>query len=122
MSPRQPFAATAVAVATVALMIAAAAPAALAKTAKATPGHPYEAIAGHYPTMQQANAVAAQAKAKGFKAVVQPNRPGHIEVEYGNGWTTPGPAQALCQKVKASGLPCTIGVEQHGVPKEWAQP
>ena len=32
-----------------------------------------------------------------------------------------GPAAALCLKVKAKGLPCTVGVEQHGVPKEWGK-
>jgi hypothetical protein len=81
---------------------------------------PYEAIAGHYPTLARAQAVAAKAKAKGFATVVQKNRPGHIEVEYGNGWATPGPAAALCAKVKAKGLPCIVGQEHHGVPKEWA--
>ena len=54
-------------------------------------------------------------------AELQPNRPGHIEVEYGNGWSTPGPAAALCAKVKARGLPCQVGQEYHGVPKEWSQ-
>lgn len=122
MSPRKLLSAAVLAAATVPLGLGAAASPAFAKTPKARPGHPYEAIAGHYPTLQQANAVAARARAKGFKAVVQPNRPGHIEVEYGNGWTTPGPAQALCQKVKAKGLPCNVGVEQHGVPKEWGKP
>jgi hypothetical protein len=33
-----------------------------------------------------------------------------------------GPAAALCQKVKAKGLPCNIGMEEHGVPKEWGKP
>ena len=83
------------------------------------PAHPYEAIAGHYPTLKQANAVAARGRSKGFRAVVQVNRPGHIEVEYGNGYATPGPAAALCAKVKAKGLPCKVGQEQHGVPAEW---
>ena len=45
----------------------------------------------------------------------------HIEVEYGNGWSTPGPAAALCAKVKARGLPCQVGQEYHGVPKEWGK-
>jgi len=120
-SPRKLFSAAALAAAAAPLLLGAAGSAALAKSPKAGPGHPYEAIAGHYPTLRQANAVAARARAKGFKAVVQPNRPGHIEVEYGNGWTTPGPAAALCQKVKAKGLPCAVGVEQHGVPKEWGK-
>jgi len=121
VSPRKLFSAAVLAAAAMPLGLGAAGSPALARAAKAGPGHPYEAIAGHYPTLQQANAVAARARAKGFKAVVQPNRPGHIEVEYGNGWTTPGPAAALCQKVKAKGLPCTVGVEQHGVPKEWGK-
>src|SRR2546422_483976 len=56
-----------------------------AAPALAAPAHPYEAIAGHYATMKQANAVAAQAKAKGFRTVVQVNGPRKIEVEYGNG-------------------------------------
>jgi len=88
-------------------------------SASAKPAHPYEAIAGHYPTMAQANAVANKARAKGFKAVVQVNRPKHIEVEYGNGYATPGPALALCKKVKAAALPCSLGQEQHGVPAAW---
>ena len=79
----------------------------------------YEAIAGHYPTLAQANAVANKARAKGLKAVVQVNRPKHIEVEYGNGYATPAPALALCKKVKAAGLPCLLGQEQHGVPAAW---
>ena len=81
---------------------------------------PYEAIAGHYPTLAQAQAVANRAKAKGVRTVIQKNRPGHIEVEYGNGWSTPGPAAALCKKIKAKGLPCQVGQEYHGVPKDWA--
>ncbi|HEV7534608.1 MAG TPA: hypothetical protein VGP90_03170 [Acidimicrobiia bacterium] len=93
---------------------------ALPPAAEAKTSRPYEAIAGHYPTMKQANAVAARARSKGFTVVVQPNRPGHIEVEYGNGWSTPGPAVALCAKVKAKGLPCQVGQEYHGVPKEWS--
>jgi len=97
-------------------LVLVAAPPAEAKTSR-----PYEAIAGHYPTMKQANAMAARARSKGFKVVVQPNRPGHIEVEYGNGWSSPGPAAALCTKVKAKGLPCQVGQEYHGVPKEWSQ-
>ena len=83
------------------------------------PARPYEAIAGHYPTLAEAQAVAAKAKAKGVRTVIQKNRPGHIEVEYGNGWSTPGPAAALCAKVKAKGLPCSVGQEYHGVPKDW---
>ena len=99
---------------------AAAAPAAAKPPPAAkSPGRPYEAIAGHYPTLAQAQAVAARAKAKGFRTVIQRNRPGHIEVEYGNGWSTPRPAAALCAKVKAKGLPCEVGQEYHGVPKEW---
>jgi hypothetical protein len=84
-----------------------------------SPARPYEAIAGHYPTLAQAQAVAAKAKAKGVRTVIQRNRPGHIEVEYGNGWSTPGPAEALCKKIRAKGLPCEVGQEYHGVPKEW---
>ena len=83
------------------------------------PARPYEAIAGHYPTLAQAQAVANRAKAKGVRTVIQKNRPGHIEVEYGNGWSTPGPAAALCKKIKAKGLPCQVGQEYHGVPKDW---
>jgi hypothetical protein len=86
-----------------------------------TPTRPYEAIAGHYPTLAQAQAVANRAKAKGVRAVIQKNRPGHIEVEYGNGWSTPGPAAALCKKIKAKGLPCQVGQEYHGVPKDWSR-
>jgi hypothetical protein len=106
----------AVTVATAGLVLGAAAP------AMAKPARPYEAIAGHYPTVAQANAVANKARAKGFKAVVQVNRPKHIEVEYGNGYATPAPALALCKKVKAAGLPCLLGQEQHGVPAEWKHP
>jgi hypothetical protein len=106
----------AIAVATAGLVVGGGA---LPASAAAKPAHPYEAIAGHYPTVAQANAVANRARAKGFKAVVQVNRPKHIEVEYGNGWSTPGPALALCKKVKAAGLPCSLGQEQHSVPKEW---
>ena len=115
----------AVALATAGLVLAAGAspavakPAKPAKPAKATKAKPYEAIAGHYPTLAQANAVADKARAKGFKAVVQVNRPQHIEVEYGNGYATPAPVLALCKKVKAAGLPCSLGVEQHGVPAGW---
>jgi hypothetical protein len=98
-----------------AALVVGGAPAALAKGS----AKPYEAIAGHYATVAQAQAIAAQAKAKGFRTVIQKNRPGHIEVEYGNGWSTPGPALALCKQVKAKGLPCKLGVEQHGVPQEW---
>ena len=58
------------------------------------PARPYEAIAGHYPTLAEAQAVAAKAKAKGVRTVIQKNRPGHIEVEYGNGWSSPGPASS----------------------------
>ena len=106
-----------IAVATAAAgLVLVAAPPVEAKTRR-----PYEAIAGHYPTVKQANAMAARARSKGFKVVVQPNRPGHIEVEYGNGWSTPGPAAAVCAKVKARGLPCQVGQEYHGVPKEWSQ-
>ena len=83
------------------------------------PARPYEAIAGHYPTLAQAQAVANRAKARGVRTVIQKNRPGHIEVEYGNGWSTPGPAAALCRRIKARGLPCQVGQEYHGVPKEW---
>jgi len=92
---------------------------AMAPPALAGPAHPYEAIAGHYPTLKQANAVAAQAKKKGFRTVVQVNGPKKIEVEYGNGYATPGPALALCSKVKAKGLPCKLGQEEHGVPAAW---
>jgi hypothetical protein len=104
----------AVAAATAGLVVGATASPAVAQLA-----HPYEAIAGHYPTLAQANAVANKARAKGFKAVVQVNRPKHIEVEYGNGYSTPGPALALCKKVKAAGLPCSLGQEQHSVPAAW---
>jgi len=90
-----------------------------AAPALAAPAHPYEAIAGHYATMKQANAVAAQAKAKGFRTVVQVNGPRKIEVEYGNGYATPAPALALCKKVTAKGLPCHLGQEEHGVPAAW---
>ncbi len=110
-SPRKLFA---LAATTAALALAA--PAA---PAVAAPAHPYEAIAGHYTTMKQANAVADKARSKGFKVVVQVNGPKKIEVEYGNGYATPGPALALCKKVKAKGLPCKLGQEQHGVPSEW---
>jgi len=103
-----------VAAATAGLVLGAAASPAVAK-----PARPYEAIAGHYPTLAQANAVANKARAKGLKAVVQVNRPKHIEVEYGNGYATPAPALALCKKVKAAGLPCLLGQEQHGVPAAW---
>jgi len=108
------------------LLVIAAAGAGLALLGAATPAvaasaRPYEAIAGHYTTMQQANAVAAQAKAKGFRTVVQVNGPKRIEVEYGNGYTTPAPALALCGKVKAKGLPCKLGQEMHGVPAAWKQ-
>ena len=114
----------AVALATAGLFVGAATAAAPAeaKAKPSKPAHPYEAIAGHYATMAQANAVANRARAKGFKAVVQVNRPKHIEVEYGNGWATPGPALALCKKVKAAGLPCSLGQEQHGVPAAWGHP
>ena len=98
-----------------ALVLGAAAAPAVAKG----PARPYEAIAGHYPTLAQAQAVANRAKAKGVRTVIQKNRPGHIEVEYGNGWSTPGPAAALCKKIKAKNLPCQVGQEYHGVPKEW---
>ena len=84
------------------------------------PARPYEAIAGHYPALAQAQAVANRAKAKGVRTVIQKNRPGHIEVEYGNGWSSPGPAAALCKKIKAKGLPCQVGQEYHGVPKDWS--
>jgi hypothetical protein len=108
------------------LFTLAAAAAALALGASASPAfaaqaHPYEAIAGHYTTMQQANAVADHARSKGFRTVVQVNGPKKIEVEYGNGYATPGPALALCAKVKAKGLPCKLGQEQHGVPAAWKQ-
>jgi hypothetical protein len=115
----------AVVLATAGLVVAAtavAAPAEAKSSAPAKPAHPYEAIAGHYPTMAQADAVANKARAKGFTAVVQVNGPKHIEVEYGNGYTTPGPALALCKKVKAAGLPCLLGQEQHGVPADWSHP
>ena len=105
----------AVGIATAGLVLGAAASPAVAKP----PALPYEAIAGHFPTLAQAQAVASKAKAKGFRTVIQKNRPGHIEVEYGNGWSTPGPAAALCRKIKAKGLPCQVGQEFHGVPKEW---
>jgi hypothetical protein len=105
------------------LLIVAAVAAGLAVAVPASPAfataRPYEAIAGHYPTLAQAQAVANRAKAKGVRTVIQKNRPGHIEVEYGNGWSTPGPAAALCRKIKAKGLPCQVGQEYHGVPKEW---
>lgn len=104
----------ALAATTAALALGAPAPAAVA-----APTHPYEAIAGHYTTMEQANAVADKARSKGFRAVVQVNGPRKIEVEYGNGYATPGPALALCDKVKAKGLPCKLGQEQHGVPAAW---
>jgi hypothetical protein len=87
--------------------------------APAAPAHPYEAIAGHYATMQQADAVAAQAKAKGFRTVIQVNGPKRIEVEYGNDYATPAPALALCKQVTAKGLPCHLGQEMHGVPAAW---
>ena len=105
-----------IAIAAAGLLFGTAATPAMARTTR-----PYEAIAGHYPTLKQANAMAARARSKGFRVVVQPNRPGHIEVEYGNGWSTPGPAAALCAKVKAKGLPCQVGQEYHGVPKEWSK-
>ena len=60
-----------------------------------------------------------QAKAKGFRTVVQVNGPRKIEVEYGNGYATPAPALALCKKVTAKGLPCHLGQEEHGVPAAW---
>ena len=104
-----------VAAATAGLVLGFAAAPAVAKP----PARPFEAVAGHYPTMAQAQAVAARAKAKGVRTVIQKNRPGHIEVEYGNGWSTPGPARALCQKIKAKALPCEVGQEYHGVPTEW---
>jgi len=110
-SPRKLFA---LAAATAALALGAP-----ASPAMAAPAHPYEAIAGHYTTMQQANAVADKARSKGFKVVVQVNGPKKIEVEYGNGYSTPGPALALCDKVKAKGLPCKLGQEQHGVSAAW---
>jgi hypothetical protein len=105
----------ALAAATAGLVVGSTGSPALAKSA----ARPYEAIAGHYPTMAQAQAVANRAKIKGVRTVIQKNRPGHIEVEYGNGWSTPGPAAALCKKIKAKGLPCQVGQEYHGVPKEW---
>jgi hypothetical protein len=92
----------------------------VATPAGAAPSHPYEAIAGHYATLKQANAVADQARRKGVRTVVQVNGPGKNEVEYGNGYATPGPARALCSKVKAKGLPCLVGQEGHGVPSAWA--
>lgn len=104
----------AVATAAVGLVLAA------SPVAEATTKRPYEAIAGHYPTVAQAQAVANKAKAKGVRTVIQKNRPGHVEVEYGNGWATPAPAAALCRKIKAKGLPCQVGQEYHGIPKEWA--
>lgn len=112
LTPRKLFA---VAAAAAGLVLGAAATPAQAKP----PARPYEAIAGHYPTLAQAQAVANKAKAKGVRTVIQKNRPRHIEVEYGNGWSTPGPAAALCKKIKAKGLPCQVGQEYHGVPKDW---
>ena len=69
MTPSKLIAAAAITAGLALALALAPAPAAEAKTTR-----PYEAIAGHYPTMKQANAVAARARSKGFKVVVQPNR------------------------------------------------
>jgi len=93
-----------------------------ASPALAMPAHPWEAIADHYTTLQKANAVAAQARSRGVKTVIQVNGPGKIEVEYANGFATRPPAAAVCAKVKSKGLPCRLGQEAHGVPKAWGHP
>jgi hypothetical protein len=90
-----------------------------ASPALAVPAHPWEAIAGHYTTLQKADAVATQARRQGVRTVVQVNGPQKIEVEYANGFATRPPAEAVCAKVKSKGLPCHVGQEAHGVPKAW---
>lgn len=90
------------------------APAALAESS-----HPWEATSPHFTSRQKADALAAGAHGKGVKTVIQVINPHDIEVEYGNGFTTRHPAEVVCAKVKAKGLPCIVEREGHGVPAGW---
>jgi hypothetical protein len=90
-----------------------------ASPALASPAHPWEATSPHYTSRHKADSVAAQARRKGVKTVIQVIGPHNIEVEYGNGFATSHPAHVVCGRVKSKGLPCTVEQEDHGVSKGW---
>jgi hypothetical protein len=80
----------------------------------AVPAHPWEATSPHFTSRREADAVAAQAQRKGLRTVIQVISSNNIEVEYGNGFATQPPADAVCAKVKSNGLACSTQQEFHG--------
>ena len=92
-----------------------------AAPAVAWPAHPWEATTPHYTSMAKAKTVAAEAKRKGVRTVIHDMGPHNIEVEYANGFETRHPAEVVCARVKAKGLPCKVEQEGHGVPKGWGR-
>ena len=87
---------------------------ALAAPASASGGNMESILGGHLSSQGQAQRIADQAKAKGFKTHVQKIRSGDWEAEIFNGGTTKQ-ADAVCAKARAAHLPhCSVEREEHG--------